>query len=239
MLVNGLGCVWAEWTLAALAWHAVRAVRSHTYWFVITVSPPSLPLSPACASSRQLIVCTITNYLSGGALNQPRQDPAWTFKSIPHEKTSSSLSVDSSLSAATSPSPATSTSAAATQAAAASGSKASIPPSYTQPEQPPHLHSSSGKPAASKQPPQSNGSSSTAPYDSELELSDVDADQSTADLPRWRQVLASTVRGWRYYFSSPVLPASLAYVLLYSNAMLSPGSLMTSLLTHRGGWRVL
>ena len=218
-------CPWTS------AWHACYARVSRILYekLDLPLSSPPEPIRCAC-SSPQLIVCTITNYLSGGALNQPRQDPAWTFKSIPHEKSPSpsSLSSDSSLVAATSASD------AVTQAAEVAGPQAPTPPSYSQPEQPPHLHSGSGKGSTAKQP-QSNGSPPTAsPYDSELEQSDTDADGSTEALPRWRQVLASTVRGWRYYFASPVLPASLAYVLLYSNAMLSPGSLMTSLLTHRG-----
>ncbi|BBM99026.1 solute carrier family 40 (iron-regulated transporter), member 1 [Marchantia polymorpha subsp. ruderalis] len=38
--------------------------------------------------------------------------------------------------------------------------------------------------------------------------------------------------GWKNYFAQPVLPASLAYVMLYFNAVLSPGGLMTSFLTQ-------
>ncbi|KAA3487160.1 solute carrier family 40 member 3, chloroplastic-like [Gossypium australe] len=40
--------------------------------------------------------------------------------------------------------------------------------------------------------------------------------------------------GWREYIQQPVLPASLAYVLLYFNVVLTPGSLMTAFLTQRG-----
>ncbi|EOY11670.1 hypothetical protein QUC31_009353 [Theobroma cacao] len=40
--------------------------------------------------------------------------------------------------------------------------------------------------------------------------------------------------GWREYIQQPVLPASLAYVLLYLNVVLTPGSLMTAFLTQRG-----
>ncbi|GMJ11747.1 FERROPORTIN 3, MULTIPLE ANTIBIOTIC RESISTANCE 1, iron-regulated protein 3, IRON REGULATED 3 [Hibiscus trionum] len=40
--------------------------------------------------------------------------------------------------------------------------------------------------------------------------------------------------GWREYIQQPVLPASLAYVLLYFNVFLTPGSLMTASLTQRG-----
>ncbi|XVF05936.1 hypothetical protein REPUB_Repub06bG0004900 [Reevesia pubescens] len=40
--------------------------------------------------------------------------------------------------------------------------------------------------------------------------------------------------GWIEYIQQPVLPASLAYVLLYFNVVLTPGSLMTAFLTQRG-----
>ncbi|XP_056166148.1 solute carrier family 40 member 3, chloroplastic [Syzygium oleosum] len=40
--------------------------------------------------------------------------------------------------------------------------------------------------------------------------------------------------GWKEYIQQPVLPASLAYVLLYFNVVLAPGSLMTAFLTQRG-----
>lgn len=40
--------------------------------------------------------------------------------------------------------------------------------------------------------------------------------------------------GWREYMQQPVLPASLAFVLLYFNVVLTPGSLMTAFLTKRG-----
>eukprot|EP01018_Ginkgo_biloba_P026325 Gb_08158 [translate_table: standard] len=40
--------------------------------------------------------------------------------------------------------------------------------------------------------------------------------------------------GWVQYKTQPVLPASLAYVLLYFNVVLTPGGLMTSFLTQRG-----
>uniref|UniRef100_A0A1J3G392 Solute carrier family 40 member n=1 Tax=Noccaea caerulescens TaxID=107243 RepID=A0A1J3G392_NOCCA len=39
--------------------------------------------------------------------------------------------------------------------------------------------------------------------------------------------------GWKEYIHQPVLPASLAYVLLYFNIVLTPGSLMTAFLTQR------
>ncbi|XWS57422.1 hypothetical protein CRYUN_Cryun09bG0173000 [Craigia yunnanensis] len=40
--------------------------------------------------------------------------------------------------------------------------------------------------------------------------------------------------GCREYIQQPVLPASLAYVLLYFNVVLTPGSLMTAFLTQHG-----
>lgn len=40
--------------------------------------------------------------------------------------------------------------------------------------------------------------------------------------------------GWVEYMQQPVLPASIAYVLLYFNVVLSPGGLMTAFLTQRG-----
>lgn len=40
--------------------------------------------------------------------------------------------------------------------------------------------------------------------------------------------------GWMEYKQQPVLPASLAYVLLYFNIVLTPGGLMTAFLTQRG-----
>ena len=39
---------------------------------------------------------------------------------------------------------------------------------------------------------------------------------------------------WRSYFSQPVLPASLALIMLYFNASLSPGGLMTAFLSSLG-----
>ncbi|KAJ9180344.1 hypothetical protein P3X46_008602 [Hevea brasiliensis] len=40
--------------------------------------------------------------------------------------------------------------------------------------------------------------------------------------------------GWKEYMHQPVLPASLAYVLLCFNVVLAPGGLMTAFLTQRG-----
>lgn len=44
-----------------------------------------------------------------------------------------------------------------------------------------------------------------------------------------------TVRnGWSEYMRQPVLPASLAYVLVCFNVALAPGALMTTFLIHQG-----
>ncbi|XP_074321086.1 solute carrier family 40 member 3, chloroplastic [Silene latifolia] len=40
--------------------------------------------------------------------------------------------------------------------------------------------------------------------------------------------------GWTEYLQQPVLPASIAYVLLYFNIVLTPGGLMTAFLTQHG-----
>ncbi|KAI9081017.1 hypothetical protein K1719_036997 [Acacia pycnantha] len=40
--------------------------------------------------------------------------------------------------------------------------------------------------------------------------------------------------GWKEYLEQPVLPASLACMLLYFNVVLTPGNLMTAFLTQRG-----
>ncbi|KAL8160037.1 hypothetical protein V2J09_001574 [Rumex salicifolius] len=44
----------------------------------------------------------------------------------------------------------------------------------------------------------------------------------------------SIKHGWAEYLQQPVLPASVAYVLLYSNIVLAPGELMTAFLTQHG-----
>lgn len=46
--------------------------------------------------------------------------------------------------------------------------------------------------------------------------------------------LEAIKHGWKEYMQQPVLPASLAYVLLYFNVVLTPGSLMTAFLTQHG-----
>lgn len=43
-----------------------------------------------------------------------------------------------------------------------------------------------------------------------------------------------TVASWQLYFQQPVLPASLAFIMLHFNAVLSPGCLMTAFLSSRG-----
>ena len=43
-----------------------------------------------------------------------------------------------------------------------------------------------------------------------------------------------TVSSWQLYFQQPVLPASLAFIMLHFNAVLSPGCLMTAFLSSRG-----
>ena len=43
-----------------------------------------------------------------------------------------------------------------------------------------------------------------------------------------------TFSGWSLYLRQPVLPASMAYILLGFNAVLSPGGLMTAFLASRG-----
>ncbi|ERN03118.1 solute carrier family 40 member 3, chloroplastic isoform X2 [Amborella trichopoda] len=48
------------------------------------------------------------------------------------------------------------------------------------------------------------------------------------------RVMDSIKHGWFEYRQQPVLPASLAYVLLYFNVVLAPGGLMTSFLTQQG-----
>ncbi|KAL8540846.1 hypothetical protein ACS0TY_002177 [Phlomoides rotata] len=46
--------------------------------------------------------------------------------------------------------------------------------------------------------------------------------------------IEATKHGWFEYIQQPVLPASLAYVLLYFNVALAPGGLMTAFLTQHG-----
>lgn len=43
-----------------------------------------------------------------------------------------------------------------------------------------------------------------------------------------------TFAGWSLYLRQPVLPASLAYIMLMFNAVLAPGGLMTAFLASRG-----
>ncbi|KAG8363913.1 hypothetical protein BUALT_Bualt19G0071900 [Buddleja alternifolia] len=56
--------------------------------------------------------------------------------------------------------------------------------------------------------------------------------------PDTKNILATSIEaikhGWFEYIQQPVLPASLAYVLLYFNVVLAPGGLMTAFLTQHG-----
>ncbi|KAF8401313.1 hypothetical protein HHK36_012246 [Tetracentron sinense] len=53
-------------------------------------------------------------------------------------------------------------------------------------------------------------------------------------LPDSGNLVDAIKHGWMEYKQQPVLPASLAYVLLYFNVVLTPGGLMTAFLTQRG-----
>ncbi|XP_071675428.1 solute carrier family 40 member 3, chloroplastic isoform X1 [Lolium perenne] len=58
---------------------------------------------------------------------------------------------------------------------------------------------------------------------------------SNFDIRRTVADASATIRhGWREYISQPVLPASLAYVLVCFNVALAPGALMTTFLIHNG-----
>ncbi|CAA0816528.1 Solute carrier family 40 member 3- chloroplastic [Striga hermonthica] len=61
---------------------------------------------------------------------------------------------------------------------------------------------------------------------------------SAGSIPDTRNIFATSIEaikhGWFEYIKQPVLPASLAYVLLYFNVVLAPGGLMTAFLTHNG-----
>lgn len=46
--------------------------------------------------------------------------------------------------------------------------------------------------------------------------------------------LETIKHGWKEYKHQPVLPASVATVLLYFNVALAPGAIMTALLMHHG-----
>ncbi|KAL6560623.1 hypothetical protein OROGR_004182 [Orobanche gracilis] len=60
----------------------------------------------------------------------------------------------------------------------------------------------------------------------------------TGTICQVENILATSVKaikhGWFEYIKQPVLPASLAYVLLYFNVVLAPGVLMTAFLTQHG-----
>ncbi|CAA0834651.1 Solute carrier family 40 member 3- chloroplastic [Striga hermonthica] len=57
-------------------------------------------------------------------------------------------------------------------------------------------------------------------------------------MPDTSNIVATSIEvikhGWFEYIQQPVLPASLAYVLLYFNVVLAPGGLMTAFLTQHG-----
>ncbi|XP_011087494.1 solute carrier family 40 member 3, chloroplastic [Sesamum indicum] len=61
---------------------------------------------------------------------------------------------------------------------------------------------------------------------------------SAVCMPDTKNILATSIEaikhGWFEYIQQPVLPASLAYVLLYFNVVLAPGGLMTAFLTQHG-----
>ncbi len=54
-----------------------------------------------------------------------------------------------------------------------------------------------------------------------------------ADKGRCAQVQQS-LAGWRLYLRQPIFPASAAYIMLFFNAVLGPGSLMTAFLASKG-----
>ncbi|XP_057792035.1 solute carrier family 40 member 3, chloroplastic-like [Salvia miltiorrhiza] len=59
--------------------------------------------------------------------------------------------------------------------------------------------------------------------------------ESTTDTANLLATSIETIKhGWSEYIQQPVLPASLAYVLLYFNVVLTPGGLMTAFLTQHG-----
>ncbi|KAI3448476.1 hypothetical protein Pfo_005141 [Paulownia fortunei] len=61
---------------------------------------------------------------------------------------------------------------------------------------------------------------------------------SSGSIPDTENILATSIEaikhGWLEYIQLPVLPASLAYVLLCFNVVLAPGGLMTAFLTQHG-----
>lgn len=61
------------------------------------------------------------------------------------------------------------------------------------------------------------------------------SEDSLPDVKSLVQMSVEAIKqGWSEYVQQPVLPASLAYVLLCFNVVLAPGGLMTAFLTHRG-----
>eukprot|EP00887_Chlorella_sp_A99_P005153 scaffold40.g5153.t1 len=51
---------------------------------------------------------------------------------------------------------------------------------------------------------------------------------------RLEEQLAHSMDGWKVYFRQPILPSSLAFVLLFGNIMLAPGNLIVALLDSYG-----
>ena len=46
--------------------------------------------------------------------------------------------------------------------------------------------------------------------------------------------MQQSLAGWRLYLRQPIFPASAAYIMLFFNAVLGPGSLMTAFLASKG-----
>lgn len=49
-----------------------------------------------------------------------------------------------------------------------------------------------------------------------------------------REQAMLAVEGWSCYFRQPIVPSSMAFVLLFFNVVMSPGGLITALLTSWG-----
>ncbi|GJN36156.1 hypothetical protein PR202_gb24995 [Eleusine coracana subsp. coracana] len=60
------------------------------------------------------------------------------------------------------------------------------------------------------------------------------ADSSFSIRRKFEEAVGTIRRGWGEYVRQPVLPASLAYVLVCFNVALAPGALMTTFLIHHG-----
>ena len=46
--------------------------------------------------------------------------------------------------------------------------------------------------------------------------------------------MRQSLEGWKLYLRQPIFPASAAYIMLFFNAVLGPGSLMTAFLASKG-----